>query len=781
MKNRIILIFLAFIFCHPSKIIAQNGCVEIQTILVAACLSNTSNFEGYNEMITFKTGSTPLNANNLAVNWSSGQNVWQGALQNSITAAKVAEINSTILACGLLKEPVNGVIPANSRVIVFSSYLVGATNNSFANVSDTLIAIFQNDNYTAGHFLNYVENQVIGYLQTTNVVFTNQSGCSDNATYNRNLLVKVDGTIGNEPGASVNFTIDGTPTYFNNGCQAPIQPISANWTAPQAICQLDAPINLNQLITGTRGGVWTGSPGITDSIFNPAGLSGQVSITYTVSRPVTCNTLPPLSESHTINILQLGNASWVGPDTVCSSDLLISLTPYVTGQPNGIWSGNGVSGSSWNVVALSGSVPLTYSVGQGNCLAQVTKPIVVTSLAPLVLSGTNQYCSGATVLPITTTASPGATVTWYSNPGLTTQVGSGLTYTPSSSASATYYAIQTQGSCSSLPISFQISTVAEPAIPQGDTLVNYCEGSPIPQLTVNSSDAAFWYSDSALANQVSTGNTYTPPSPEGTFWVIAKIGDCSGDPLVIDLVLDTVPTVSISVTGGNSLCFSDSIILSSASPIGNVWSNNETTQSIVVKQPGIYFLTRQNGCDTVTTQELIVGLPVFADFTVDADTGLVEFEVTITDLSQNADQCFWYLDDSLLSVTSLSNLSFLKKGEYDLTHICTNSEGCNDTVTLKIVALDNELKLEVPNVFSPNADQINDQFRVKYNAVKTFQAIVYNRWGKKMYEWTDVAAGWDGTSNGNEVPEGVYFYVITATDLKDKVFDKKGSVTLLRN
>jgi gliding motility-associated-like protein len=97
------------------------------------------------------------------------------------------------------------------------------------------------------------------------------------------------------------------------------------------------------------------------------------------------------------------------------------------------------------------------------------------------------------------------------------------------------------------------------------------------------------------------------------------------------------------------------------------------------------------------------------------------------------------------------------------------------------VALDNELKLEVPNVFSPNADQINDQFRVKYNAVKTFQAIVYNRWGKKMYEWTDVAAGWDGTSNGNEVPEGVYFYVITATDLKDKVFDKKGSVTLLRN
>jgi gliding motility-associated-like protein len=471
----------------------------------------------------------------------------------------------------------------------------------------------------------------------------------------------------------------------------------------------------------------------------------------------------------------------MGPDTVCSSDLLISLTPYVTGQPNGTWTGAGVSGNNWNVVALSGAIPLTYSVGQGNCQAQVSKSIVVTSLDPLVLIGTNQYCEGAAVLPITTTASIGATINWYSDPGLTIQVATGPSFTPPGSAGATYYAIQTLGSCSSLPVSFQISFISAPAVPQGDTLVKYCDGSPIPQLAVSSANPVFWYSDSTLSNQVSTGNTFTPSSPEGTFWVIAKIGNCSGDPLVVDLVSDTVPTVSISVTGGNSLCFSDSIILSSASPIGNVWSNNETTQSIVVKQPGIYFLTRQNGCDTVTTQELIVGLPVFADFTVDADTGIVVFEVTISDSSQNADQCSWFLDDSLLINGSLANLLFPKKGEYDLTHICSNSEGCIDTVTLKIVVIDPELQLTVPNVFSPNADLINDQFKVKYNAVKTFQAIVYNRWGKKMYEWSDVSAGWDGTSNGNDAPEGVYFYVITGTDFKDKAFDKKGSVTLLRN
>lgn len=70
--------------------------------------------------------------------------------------------------------------------------------------------------------------------------------------------------------------------------------------------------------------------------------------------------------------------------------------------------------------------------------------------------------------------------------------------------------------------------------------------------------------------------------------------------------------------------------------------------------------------------------------------------------------------------------------------------------------------LQVPNVFTPNGDGMNDEFRVQYRSLLEFHCWVYNRWGKLVYEWTDPAQGWDGTINGRPAAEGAYFYVIRA-------------------
>ena len=79
-----------------------------------------------------------------------------------------------------------------------------------------------------------------------------------------------------------------------------------------------------------------------------------------------------------------------------------------------------------------------------------------------------------------------------------------------------------------------------------------------------------------------------------------------------------------------------------------------------------------------------------------------------------------------------------------------------------------ESELLVPNVFTPNGDGMNDEFRVQYRSIAEFHCWVYNRWGKLVYEWTDPAKGWDGTINGRPAAEGAYFYVIRArgTDAK---------------
>jgi gliding motility-associated-like protein len=92
------------------------------------------------------------------------------------------------------------------------------------------------------------------------------------------------------------------------------------------------------------------------------------------------------------------------------------------------------------------------------------------------------------------------------------------------------------------------------------------------------------------------------------------------------------------------------------------------------------------------------------------------------------------------------------------------------------------LEIKIPNVFTPgNGDALNELFQVQHNAVKTFTAQIFNRWGKLLYTWTNPDDGWNGTFNGEKITDGTYFYTITGTDIKDAPFEKKGTVTMLGN
>ena len=91
-------------------------------------------------------------------------------------------------------------------------------------------------------------------------------------------------------------------------------------------------------------------------------------------------------------------------------------------------------------------------------------------------------------------------------------------------------------------------------------------------------------------------------------------------------------------------------------------------------------------------------------------------------------------------------------------------------------------KMDVPNAFSPNGDGINDIFKVKdgYQSLTEFHAYIFNRWGQKLYEWSDPAGGWDGTFNGHEAKQGVYFVLIKAKGADGIQYNIKRDVNLLR-
>lgn len=102
----------------------------------------------------------------------------------------------------------------------------------------------------------------------------------------------------------------------------------------------------------------------------------------------------------------------------------------------------------------------------------------------------------------------------------------------------------------------------------------------------------------------------------------------------------------------------------------------------------------------------------------------------------------------------------MDKGNYRAIVVVSNSQCALDSVEFTISV--SESMLLVPNVFTPNGDGANDEFRVAYRSIKEFHCVVFNRWGHKVFEWDDPAKGWDGTINGKPASEGAYFYVIRA-------------------
>jgi len=87
-----------------------------------------------------------------------------------------------------------------------------------------------------------------------------------------------------------------------------------------------------------------------------------------------------------------------------------------------------------------------------------------------------------------------------------------------------------------------------------------------------------------------------------------------------------------------------------------------------------------------------------------------------------------------------------------------------------------ESGLWIPNAFSPNGDGDNDEFRVAYRSISSFECNIYDEWGNKVYESDDITTGWDG--DGHSL--GVYFYIIEAKGTDGVSYKKKGTVSLLR-
>lgn len=149
-------------------------------------------------------------------------------------------------------------------------------------------------------------------------------------------------------------------------------------------------------------------------------------------------------------------------------------------------------------------------------------------------------------------------------------------------------------------------------------------------------------------------------------------------------------------------------------------------------------------------------------------------------LKMEGDQGFTEL---LVRYEETTEYTFTESGTYNvvLRTQVTNGTETNELDPQTIVVVVLESKLSFPNAFSPNDDGVNDTFKAKeYQSIVDFHAYIFNRWGQKLYEWTDPAGEWNGTYNGRPVKDGVYFLLVKARGADGYEYNIRRDVNILR-
>ena len=136
---------------------------------------------------------------------------------------------------------------------------------------------------------------------------------------------------------------------------------------------------------------------------------------------------------------------------------------------------------------------------------------------------------------------------------------------------------------------------------------------------------------------------------------------------------------------------------------------------------------------------------------------------------------FWQFGDGTVSREQNPVKRYNAIGDFYITLFATDSVGCTDSIVRGPFRV-RESWLDIPNVFTPNGDGINDRWLVPYNGPERYRLAVLDRWGQTVHTANSPNQPWDGRlGNGENAADGVYYYVL---EIGSKLY--KGSLTLIR-
>jgi gliding motility-associated-like protein len=255
-----------------------------------------------------------------------------------------------------------------------------------------------------------------------------------------------------------------------------------------------------------------------------------------------------------------------------------------------------------------------------------------------------------------------------------------------------------------------------------------------------------------------------------------------GDTVTAFVVI--TPPGKMHITGPEKVCMGDYIVLTAEGAQNVLWNTGAKGSRIVVQalHDFTYIATGWDGrCfhDTASLTVKVLPKPI-ADFNYISKDPSVQDTVLFNYTGKGAKLLTWTIDDTVQQGNPKNvQWTFHTPGPKEVKLVVGNEIGCYDSITYKIY-VHQEAKIFVPNAFSPNGDDVNDVFKVASYGLKSIHMQIYNRWGERVKEISNLDEGWDGIFKGVEAPEGEYIYTIEAQDVENHWHYLHGGFYILR-
>ena len=224
-------------------------------------------------------------------------------------------------------------------------------------------------------------------------------------------------------------------------------------------------------------------------------------------------------------------------------------------------------------------------------------------------------------------------------------------------------------------------------------------------------------------------------------------------------------------------------------------SPNSTTASVFenLSSGWYYFTIKDNVCSLTDSIFVEQDLAPIAKFTSSAVNGCTPMTVTFTNTSENTSSYYWDFGNGETLATNDKTSHTMVFTESTTVSLNASAGACDDDyqvdITISICGcmdpnglnfdptaqLDDGScqypapEINVPNVFTPDGDQVNSHYFLKTNNVLELEMTIFNRWGNVMYKSSKLDGFWDGNTDGNSAPEGIYFLKYVAKGYKETI------------